>query len=123
VDLVGLGPINAFVPNTISGARYLAVTGDGHCGYVTSRSGSHEPEAPDLLSVIDLADVDLKVVQTIKLPNPKMVLMHPHGCSLQVGRDALHNLACPRQVVQALAAQLAIRRHHLQNRALVRPKA
>src|SRR5262249_57286946 len=62
---------------SISGPPYLTMTGDGHYGFVTSRSGSHKPGAPDRLSVIDLADPDLKVVQTVKLPRPKMALMHP----------------------------------------------
>lgn len=72
------------VPNTIAGAPYMAMTGDGHYGFVTCQSGAHDPDAPDLLSVIDLADADLKVVQTIKLPNPKMALMHPDGRRLLV---------------------------------------
>jgi hypothetical protein len=95
ITVIHLGPdhpplvktVYGTVPNTIAGAPYMAMTGDGHYGFVTSRSGSHEPEAPDLLSVIDLADVDLKVVQTIKLPNPKMALMHPDGRRLLVPVD------------------------------------
>lgn len=95
ITVIHLGPdhppivktVYGTVPNTIAGAPYMAMTGDGHYGFVTSRSGSHEPEAPDLLSVIDLADPDLKVVQTVKLPNPKMALMHPDGRRLLVPSD------------------------------------
>src|SRR5262245_25284183 len=75
------------VPNTIAGAPYMAMSGDGRYGFVTSRSGTHEPEAPDLVSVIDLADADFKVAQTVKLPNPKMALMHPDGRRLLVPYD------------------------------------
>lgn len=96
ITVIHLGPdhppivktVYGTVPNTIAGAPYMAMTGDGHYGFVTSRSGTHEPEAPDLLSVIDLADADLKVVQTIKLPNPKMALIHPDGRRLLVPCDA-----------------------------------
>src|SRR5437899_12865089 len=85
ITVIHLGPdhppivktVYGTVPNTISGPPYMAMTGDGHYGFVTCRSGSHDPEAPDLLSVIDLSDADLKVVQTIKLANPAMALMHP----------------------------------------------
>ena len=96
ITVIHLGPdhppivktVYGTVPNSISGPPYLAMTGDGHYGFVTSRSGSHEPEAPDRLSVIDLADPDLKVVQTVKLPRPKMALMHPDGRHLLVPSDA-----------------------------------
>jgi hypothetical protein len=95
ITVIHLGPdhppivktVYGTVPNTIAGAPYMAMTGDGHYGFVTSRSGSHEPEAPDLVSVIDLADADLKVVQTVKLPNPKMALIHPDGRRLLVPYD------------------------------------
>lgn len=95
ITVIHLGPDRApivktvygTVPNTIAGAPYMAMTGDGHYGFVTSRSGAHEPEAPDIVSVIDLADADLKVIQTIKLPNPKMALMHPDGQRLLVPCD------------------------------------
>jgi hypothetical protein len=92
ITVIHLGPdhppivktVYGTVPNTIAGAPYMAMTGDGHYGFVTCQSGAHDPDAPDLLSVIDLADPDLKVVQTIKLPNPKMALMHPDGRRLLV---------------------------------------
>jgi len=95
ITVIHLGPdhppivktVYGTVPNTIAGAPYMAMTGDGHYGFVTSRSGTHEPKAPDILSVIDLADADLKVVQTIKVPNPKMALMHPDGRRLLVPYD------------------------------------
>src|SRR5947208_2685996 len=61
---------------------------DGHYGFVTSRSGSHEPGAPDRLSVIDLADPDLKVDQTLKLLRPKCALMHLRRRRLLVRSDA-----------------------------------
>jgi hypothetical protein len=96
ITVIHLGPnhppivktVYGTVPNTIAGAPYMAMTGDGHYGFVTCQSGSHDPEAPDLLSVIDLADPDLKVVQTIKLPHPKMALMHPDGRRLLVPYDS-----------------------------------
>jgi WD40 repeat protein len=95
ITVIHLGPdhppivktVQGTVPNTIAGAPYMAMTGDGHYGFVTSRSGPHDPGDPDLLSVIDLTDADLKVVQTIKLPNPKMALMHPDGKRLLVPND------------------------------------
>jgi hypothetical protein len=96
ITVIQLGPdhppivktVYGTVPNTIAGAPYMAMTGDGHYGFVTCQSGSHDPDAPDLLSVIDLADPDLKVVQTIQLPHPKMALMHPDGRRLLVPYDA-----------------------------------
>ncbi|MCE9529602.1 MAG: hypothetical protein K8T89_00450 [Planctomycetes bacterium] len=72
------------VPNTISGTPYMAMTGDGHYGFVTCRKNAGEPEAPDILSVIDLASEDLKVVQTIKMPDPRMAVMHPDGKRLLI---------------------------------------
>jgi hypothetical protein len=96
ITVIHLGPdhppivqtVYGTVPNTIAGAPYMAMTGDGHYGFVTCRSGSHDPEAPDLLSVIDLSDPALKVVQAIKLPNPAMALMHPDGRRLLVPYEA-----------------------------------
>jgi hypothetical protein len=96
ITVIHLGPdhppvvktVYGTVPNTISGPPYMAMTGDGHYGFVTSRPISQEPDAPSLVSVIDLADPDLKVVQTVKLPNPKMALMHPDGQHLLVPSDA-----------------------------------
>lgn len=95
ITVIHLGPdhppivktVYGTVPNTISGAPYMAMTGDGNYGFVTSRSGGHEPEAPDVLSVIDLANPELKVVQTVQLANPKMALMHPDGRRLLVPHD------------------------------------
>jgi WD40 repeat protein len=96
ITVIHLGPdhppivktVYGTVPNTIQGAPYMAMTGDGHYGFVTCRSGPHDPKDPDVLSVIDLSDADLKVVQTIKLPNPKMALMHPDGRRLLVPSDS-----------------------------------
>jgi hypothetical protein len=96
ITVIHLGPdhppvvktVYGTVPNTIAGAPYMAMTGSGRYGFVTCRSGSHDSEAPDLLSVIDLSDADLKVVQTIKIPNPAMALMHPDGRRLLVPYDS-----------------------------------
>lgn len=96
ITVIHLGPdhppivktVYGTVPNTISGAPYMAITGDGHYGFVTSRTSTQEPEVPDIISVIDLTDSELKVVQTVKAPNPKMALMHPDGKRLLVPYDA-----------------------------------
>src|SRR6516162_5880138 len=77
ITVIQLGPdhppivktVYGTVPNTIAGAPYMAMTGDGHYGFVTCQSGAHDPDSPDLLSVIDLSDPELKVLQTIKLPH------------------------------------------------------
>src|SRR5437016_4927708 len=78
ITVIHLGPdhppmvktVYGTVPNTISGPPYMAMTGDGRYGFVTSRKSKQEPEAPEIISVIDLASPDLKVVQTVKLPDP-----------------------------------------------------
>src|SRR3989442_941315 len=95
ITVIHLGPdhppivktVYGTVPNTISGPPYMAMTGDGHYGFVTSRKSAQEPEAPELLSVIDLTSADLKVVQTIKLPDPRMAVMHPDGKRLLIPYD------------------------------------
>jgi hypothetical protein len=95
ITVIHLGPdhppivktVYGTVPNTISGPPYMAMTGDGHFGFVTCRKNAGEPEAPDVLSVIDLASPDLKVVQTIKFPDPRMAVMHPDGKRLLVPYD------------------------------------
>ena len=54
ITVIHLGPdhppivktVYGTVPNSISGPPYLAMTGDGHYGFVTSRSGRHEPGHP-----------------------------------------------------------------------------
>ena len=87
ITVIHLGPdhppivktVYGTVPNTISGPPYMAMTGDGRYGFVTSRKSKDEPDAPELISVIDLASDDLKVVQTVKLPDPRMAVMHPDG--------------------------------------------
>jgi WD40 repeat protein len=92
ITVIQLGPdhppivktVYGTVPNSIVGAPYMAMTGDGHYGFVTCQSSANDPKSPDLLSVIDLADPDLKVVQTTKITNPKMALMHPDGRRLLV---------------------------------------
>src|SRR5262245_19763228 len=75
------------VPNTISGPPYMAMTGDGRYGFVTSRRIKEEPDVPEIISVIDLASPELKVVQTVELPNPRMAVMHPDGKHLLIPYD------------------------------------
>lgn len=75
------------VRNTISGPPYMAMTGDGRYGFVTSRKVPQEPDAPEHISVIDLASDDLKVVQTVPLANPRMAVMHPDGRRLLIPYD------------------------------------
>lgn len=75
------------VPNTISGAPYMAMTGDGRYGFITSRKLPTEPNVPEIISVIDLASPELRVVQTVEIPNPKMAVMHPDGKRLLVPYD------------------------------------
>jgi DNA-binding beta-propeller fold protein YncE len=95
ITVIHLGPdhppivktVYGTVPNTISGPPYMAMTGDGRYGFVTSHKIKQEPEAPDIISVIDLASPDLKVVQTVKLPDPRMAVMHPDGKRLLIPYD------------------------------------
>lgn len=52
ITVIHLGPdhppivktVYGTVPNTIAGAPYMAITSDGHYGFVTSRSGPHDPD-------------------------------------------------------------------------------
>ena len=68
------------VPNSIGGAPYMAMTGDGHYGFVTSNANGRSGGEPDsLMSVIDLTSPDLTVVQKVEVPGPRMVLAHPDG--------------------------------------------
>src|SRR5262245_43260090 len=95
ITVIHLGPdhppivktVYGTVPNTISGPPYMAMTGDGRYGFVTSRKSKDDPEAPELISVIDLASDDLNVVQTVKLPDPRMAVMHPDGKRLLIPYD------------------------------------
>lgn len=95
ITVIHLGPdhppivktVYGTVPNTISGPPYMAMTGDGRYGFVTSRKIKQEPEAPEIISVIDLASDDLKVIQTVKLPDPRMAVMHPDGKRLLIPYD------------------------------------
>lgn len=95
ITVIHLGPdhpplvktVYGTVPNTISGAPYMAMTGDGRYGFVTSRKIKEEPDVPEIISVIDLESPDLKVVQTVGLPNPRMAVMHPDGKRLLVPYD------------------------------------
>src|SRR5262245_53012488 len=85
ITVIHLGPdhppivktVYGTVPNTIAGAPYMAMSGDGRYGFVTSRRSKQEPDTPEIVSVIDLASDELKVVQTVKLPDPSMAVMHP----------------------------------------------
>jgi len=95
ITVVHLGPdhppivktVYGTVPNTISGAPYMAMTGDGRYGFVTSRKLPHEPNVPEIVSAIDLASPELTVVDTAELTNPKMAAMHPDGKRLLVPYD------------------------------------
>jgi hypothetical protein len=95
ITVIHLGPdhppivktVYGTVPNTISGPPYMAMTGDGRYGFVTSRKIKQEPDAPEIISVIDLASDDLKVVQTVPLPDPRMAVMHPDGKRLLIPYD------------------------------------
>jgi len=95
ITVVHLGPdhppivktVYGTVPNTISGAPYMAMTGDGRYGFVTSLRLKQEPETPEIVSMIDLSSSDLKVVQTVELTRPKMAVMHPDGKRLLVPYD------------------------------------
>jgi len=95
ITVIHLGPdhppivktVYGTVPNTISGAPYMAMTGDGHYGFVTSRKLPHEPNVPEIVSVIDLASPELAVIQTVELANPRMVVMYPDGKHLLVPYD------------------------------------
>lgn len=95
ITVIHLGPdhppivktVYGTVPNTISGPPYMAMTRDGRYGFVTSRKSKDDPEAPEQISVIDLASDDLKVVQTVKVPDPRMAVMHPDGKRLLIPHD------------------------------------
>ncbi len=95
ITVIHLGPdhppivktVYGTVPNTIAGPPYMAMTGDGRYGFVTSHKIKQEPDAPEIISVIDLASPDLKVVQTVKLPDPRMAVMHPDGKRLLIPYD------------------------------------
>src|SRR6478736_1260187 len=70
ITVIHLGPdhppivktVYGTVPNTISGPPYMAMTGDGRYGFVTSRKIKEEPGVPEIISVIDLASPELKIV-------------------------------------------------------------
>src|SRR5207244_4473922 len=79
ITVIHLGPdhppivktVYGTAPNTISGPPYMAMTGDGHYGFITSRKIKTELEAPEIISVIDLSSSDLNVVQKVELPDPR----------------------------------------------------
>lgn len=95
ITVIHLGPdhppvvktVYGTVSNTISGAPYMAMTGDGHYGFVTSRKIPLDPDVPEIISVIDLDSPELTVVQKVELPNPRMAVMHPDGKRLLVPYD------------------------------------
>src|SRR5262245_25249801 len=95
ITVIHLGPdhppiiktVYGTVPNTISGPPYMALTGDGHYGFVTSRKSKDDLDAPEIISVIDLTSDNLKVVQTVKLADPRMAVMHPDGKRLLIPYD------------------------------------
>ena len=66
------------VPNSIGGAPYIALTGDGRYGFIpsqgtegaTSLLGVSEPA--NLLSVIDLSTSQPEVIQTLDVPVSKL---------------------------------------------------
>src|SRR5262245_58052124 len=95
ITVIHLGPdhppivktVYGTVPNTISGPPYMAMTGDGRYGFITSRKIKQEPDAPEIVSVIDLASADLKVIQTVPLADPRMAVMHPDGKHLLIPYD------------------------------------
>jgi DNA-binding beta-propeller fold protein YncE len=88
ITVIHLGPdhppivktVYGTVPNTISGSPYMAMTADGHYGFVTSNGeGTSQGEPENLMSVIDLSSPDLTVVQKVTVPHPTMVDIHPDG--------------------------------------------
>ncbi len=87
ITTVHLGPdhppivktVYGTVPNTISGAPYMAMSGDGRYGFVTSRNTGSSAGEPEGMTVTDLASPDLAVIASVEIPNPMMVAMHPNG--------------------------------------------
>lgn len=103
ITVVHLGPdhppivktVYGTVPNSIVGSPYIAMTGDGHYGFVPStgqgyprsREEARRPnlEVPHLLSVIDLSSPDLTVIQKLEVPlSANMLDIHPDGKHLIV---------------------------------------
>lgn len=101
ITVVHLGPdhppivktVYGTVPNSLSGSPYIAMTGDGHYGFVPSRGNSYSndqramgvPDTPNLLSVIDLGSSDLSVIQKLDVPlATNMLDMHTDGKRLVV---------------------------------------
>ncbi|HMF19836.1 MAG TPA: hypothetical protein VKE98_21705 [Gemmataceae bacterium] len=116
ITVIHLGPdhppivktVYGTVPNTISGPPYMAMTGDGRYGFVTSRKNKDDPDAPELISVIDLASDDLKVVQTVKLPDPRMALCIPtaNGFSSPTTRASASSKCATAGLVSSRTTQL-----------------
>ena len=87
ITTVHLGPdhppivktVYSTVPNTISGAPYMAISGDGRYGFVTSRNTGSSTGEPDGMTAIDLASPDLAVIASVEMPSPRMAAMHPNG--------------------------------------------
>ena len=99
ITVVRLGPdhppivntVYGTAPNSIIGAPYIAMTGDGRYGFVPSMRNPFAPalfgvsEPADLISVIDLGAVEPIVTQTVDVPLiNNMLHMHPNGRHLLV---------------------------------------
>ena len=92
ITVVHLGPdhppivktVFGTVPNTISGSPYMAMTGDGHYGFVTNWARGADDHPDNVISVIDLSSPQLTVVQKIGILRPRMAVMHPDGKRLIV---------------------------------------
>ncbi len=72
------------------GCKDLGGVGDGFQCSVHERGvgdGLQRHAEPAIEFAVDLASPDLKVVQTVELPNPRMAVMHPDGRRLLVPYD------------------------------------
>ncbi len=89
------------VPVTIHGSPHLAITSDGRYGFISNHGwrgegivkGDKQPvpaeHLQNVLSVVDLASDDLRVVDQVPLPaEPWMVDLHPDGRKVIVGVGA-----------------------------------
>ena len=93
ITVVHLGPdhppivktVFSTVPNTIAGSPYMAMTADGHYGFVTNwLPGKPDDHPGNMISVIDLSSPQLSVLQKVRVPHPQMAVMHPDGKRLIV---------------------------------------
>ena len=94
ITVVHLGPdhppivntVYGTVPNSLFGAPYLALSPDGRYGFVTCHTkGLIAAKAGNVITVVDLASDELKVVQTVSIDSPVVAVMHPDGEHLIVG--------------------------------------